>query len=653
MILACLCFIITSFIKTKSSFIKTANFVCLNMALMFSAWILCYCNDVKNDKLWFGKNLYADAYVARIIDNPAEKERTWKVPVQVVGSITNKKWNPAKGKAFVYVFKDDTFLLSQGDTVLLPANWQPIKNAGNPFEFDYAAYSARNNLLYLQFLSDNEITLYAKGNATQYSWINKAHQWCLLQLEKYIKDSSARGLMQAMVVGDEANLDTDLRQAYSETGIIHIIAISGSHLTIFFLVIAFLLSWIKNKKYHWLKYIIALPLIWAYVLIAGAPPSAVRSALMFSLLALGFAFQKSNNSLNQLFATAFVLLCIQPMWLFSVGFQLSFLAVLSLILFYKPVFKRFSPVNPIVKILWGTIAASIAAEILVAPLVIYYFHLFPLLFIVANVAAYLFAGLTLVLGMLIIVFSSIAPVAGFIGIITTWLVTHFNQLVFILQQFNPTSFKFLDLKSYELVLLYIIIAGLLISILQKKKAALFTALITLCILLTSFCYNEWITLRQHKLIVYNILHANYIEEIKGRHYYVLQNDTNSKKNYVLKPSHTGMHSWREAATIANNEILKVGHNSVLILNAPPKNTEHFPVDYVIVNYNTGKPNPAVLKQVFNPKKIILGSNHSRKQAEKWTFACEAAGIPLHATIYNGAFVINSMPVAGNAFEALP
>src|SRR5690606_846697 len=131
--------------------------------------------------------------------------------------------------------------------------------------------------------------------------------------------------------------------------------------------------------------------------------------------------QKTSNSLNQLLAAATLLLCAQPMWLFAVGFQLSFVAVLSLILFYQPVYRLLSPVPKIARALWGAMAASIAAEVLIAPLVIYYFHLFPSMFIVANVAAYLFMGFLMVAGMLIIALSAFPAVAGAIAWVVTFL----------------------------------------------------------------------------------------------------------------------------------------------------------------------------------------------------------------------------------------
>ena len=363
----------------------------------------------------------------RITSTPVEKERTWKIPVNVLSTIDSGSVWAVSGKAFVYVYKSGYPLrLHKGDSIIVPGNWQPIRAAGNPFEFDYARYCRRNGILQQQFCSRAEIRTYGINNPASTSFTERTHDWCMAQLDKYIPDKKARGLIQAMLLGDEVNLDEDLRDAYAATGIIHIIAISGGNVAIFFIVISFLLRWLKHKKHLWVKYLIALPLVWFYVVMAGSSPSAIRAAVMFSLLALGILMQKNNNSLNQLFATAFVLLCAEPMWLFAIGFQLSFVAVLSIILFYGPIYRWVSPKNFLTKTLWGTVAASLSAEILIAPVVIYYFHNFPAMFLVANVAAYVFMSVVLVLGICVVALSGLAVVASFLGTCIIKLVAVFD-----------------------------------------------------------------------------------------------------------------------------------------------------------------------------------------------------------------------------------
>lgn len=638
-------FTLTAFKKYKSNIAKSVHFFSLTLSLFCFAWLLCYYGDIRNDARWFGKKTNSDFFIARITDVPAEKERTYKLPIKVIGGMEGKQYSPACGSAFLYVYKDeDSAKWHEGDELLIPNNWTLIKNSGNPFEFDYATYCARNNIYYQQFLSGNDIVLYKTGSIADLSFAKRMHIWCNEQLKKYVPGKASLGLIQAMLVGDEDNLDKDLRQAYAETGIIHIVAISGSHLTIFFLVIAFLLGWIRNRKYHWIKYIVAIPLIWFYVLMAGAPPSAVRSALMFSLLGIGFAFEKNTNTLNQLFATAFILLCAQPMWLFSVGFQLSFLAVLSIILFYKPIYKLYSPAYKITKLLWAAICASLAAELLVAPLVIYYFHIFPLFFVIANVAAYLFAGIILIVGMITVALSAMPAVAGVLGKGASVAIDYFDQLVFYFQRWNPQSFKYLSLSILELSVLYIAIISFAQLFIAQKKKVIFTALTACCFFMILLCLDEYHALHQRRLTVYNVNKLNQIELTEGKYYTIIMSDDaidNQKKLFATNNAHIALHAWRQQYRHGQNECFILGGKKVLILNQLLATTaDTFKADYVIVNYDTKKIQPDLIAATFHPEKIILGSNITRRAVEKWKTAAAEAHVSLHAVSADGAFTLD-------------
>ena len=630
------------FLKKTGDYFRIFTFVLLHCIIFFCGYSLAYFNDDCNQSNWFGKETtLAATYLVRITDAPLEKEKSWKIPVTCISSIAQGKIKEVSGKAFLYMYKDwSPMLLQKGDSILVPGDWENIKNVGNPFEFDYATYCKRNNIFYPQFCIAGEIRMYAANDPGRESITVKVHNWCMSQLSKYITDVTACGLIQAMLLGDEVNLDQDLRQSYSETGIIHIIAISGGNVSIFFIVISFLLLWLRDKKHLWVKYAIALPLVWFYVLMAGAQPSAMRAAVMFSLLAFGIMLQKSNNTLNLLFATAFLLLCANPGWLFSVGFQLSFVAVLSIILFYKPVYNWFAPPNKLAKWLWSAVAASIAAEILVAPLVIWYFHMFPLLFVVANAAAFMFMGMVLVLGIAVICLSWIPVVAKVMGIVTVWLITWFDKIVDTLKGYNPESFRYLVLTDMELVVTYLMIGGVTYFLIRKHKAALFTGLSAACILLFLLCSDEWERLHQLRLVVYNSARTNRIELIDGKTYTILGTDTatDNKTSYTTKLAHTGWRAWQKSIAQANG-IYQVGNKTALILNDDINTENSFPVDYLIVN-STAIPDPILLKHVFSPSLIILDNRYKNRSQDKFKKNAQKAGVAVYSVADEGAFILD-------------
>lgn len=634
-------FVGSSIVRRQGNFTRYIVFISLNLSLLFTTWLSCYYNDARNDSNWMGRSVdSADSYVVRLLHDPVEKEKTWKLEVDVTHVVDEKKVDAATGNAFVYVSKYDAPALKEGDILVVPAKWQRITNRGNPYEFDYTTYCARNNIYYQQFVSAGDISIYKYADEYSLSWIRRIHHWCIRQLEWYITDRATLGLLKAMLFNDREMLDGELADAYAQTGIVHIIAISGGHITIFFVLVAFLLGWIRHKKYKWIKYIAAIPLIWLYVVVAGAPPSAVRAATMFSILGIGFALQKTPNGINQLLAAAFLLLIANPMWLYDIGFQLSFVAVLSIMLFYRPVYKWWSPVNKIARAIWSAIAVSIAAEILAAPLVIYYFHLFPLQFIIANVLAYIFMGVILVLGMSLIMVSSVYPAAHFIAEVTTVFANWFNKLVYALQHLNFELLHRLTLNEPQLVLVYIVIASIAIFILKKNKAALFASGIALVLFIASSCFVNMRTLKQEMLIVYNISKDNRIELITGTTATILYgNDsvTAATQKFVLEPSHINMHIENVRKADKGYNMVQMAGKSVFILTQPISDTT-IHADVVILNGKYADMHE--IKKVFQPEIIVIPAKVSINRAEDIAAEATQVGLQVHDVNKDGAYVLS-------------
>jgi competence protein ComEC len=622
-------FAVLSFIRSGIQLLAICRLLMLSFSLFISGFLLYYFCDVRNDANWFGlcEKPY-DRCLVKLISVPAEKEKSWKLKVEVGHLFNQQSSTIVHGEAFLYVAKNtQPCPFHKGDTVIVPNAWRPIQNRGNPFEFGYADYCALNNVYRQQYLAPNQVVLYGLRQPKAVPYLERAHDWCMDQLNEFIPDSSVKGLMQAMLIGDEVNLDEQIRQAYADTGIIHIIAISGGNVLIFFAFVSLLFFWLHHKKYLWIKYVAALPLVWLYIIMAGASPSAVRAAVMFSVLALGIFLEKRQNSLNQLLATAFVLLCAQPQWLFSVGFQLSFVAVLSLILFYRHISKWYRPPNKLLKGLWSTLAASIAAEVLTAPLVIHYFHLFPVGFLITNVAAYLFMSVVLFLGIAIEIASIVPPVAHLLGHITVWLVKLFHVIVFFFQRLTPVPFRSLQLSGIELLLVYGVIAGGALLFIHKNKKALFGSLISLGLLLWLLIADDYRALRQQKMVVYNAGTRTIVEYISGKTYSLVAGDSmvDDKLKYYTQPTNIAWHSWRRKLE-PTREILLLGKESVLLLNhsgaTPPPGG--FSIDHVVVTNDSVA--PAGLEHLAISRDVILAGNNVYEDG--WKMFCDEHKVKL-------------------------
>lgn len=611
--------------------------------IFLAGWLCCQLNDHRYQKSWFGQYIDgASGFQVKLDEDPSERTKTWKLAVSVENVYSSDGVHPVTGKALLYLYKDSTGCsLRKGNKILVPNKWKAIENSGNPAAFDYQRFCNRNQIYYLQFLSCGEIVQLPFAKASQ-TWVDATHDWAMQALEKYIKDTPTLGLMQAMLLGEEDNFDADMRQAYAETGIIHVVAISGGHVMMLFWLIGGLFFWLRHKRYEFIKYLVAVPCVCFYVAVAGAPVSAVRAAVMFSFLASGYVLQKEREPINQLCVTAFFMLLYQPMWLLSVGFQLSFGAVLSLILFYQPILRLYAPTSFGLRKLWSVAAASIAAEVIVAPLVIYYFHLFPIGFLFANILAWLLMGLVLCAGLLLIAVSTLAPLASLLAIGMTEVVHFFNLIIEVLQNINPPAFSHLYLSGACLSLIYFIIACCSGLIPLRKQWVVPTILSTFCLILILLILRRWQTLQQQQLIVYNLRPNAYAELIAGERYYPVLNQTkiDPEKDFSTKAAHIQNAAWRKAEGKASGIFLHRGR-SILILEEPPSpdTSLQLKVNYLIASFPLKHYHAPLLKRQFNFDKLIITGGQKTYIARQWKDSCERQNIPAHFTMFDGAFVL--------------
>jgi competence protein ComEC len=637
-------FLSIALLRRQSFFSKIGLFLLLQLLVFMLGWWLMQQNDIRQKNNWFAAREVpgTSAYLVRVKSDPAAKERTWRMLVTIEKAMADSIGAPICGQGFLSIYKDSLpFTIAKDDLLLVPADWQAIKNAGNPFEFDYVTFCRRRNIFHQQICGREQIQIVQKGGQDAAGIISRGHAFCQHQLDTYVTDTTTRGILQAMLLGDEAGFDPSLRQAYAETGVIHIISISGSHVGILFLVITLLLFWINGRKGQVIKYLAGVTAIWFYVLMAGAPPSALRAALMFSIVAISITFDKQANALNTLLAAAFILLLGNPAWLFAVGFQLSFGAVLGLVLFFRPLLQSWPQRTKAGRWLWAAVSASIAAELLTAPLAIYYFHNFPLFFIVANLMAAILLGvIVLVGGMAIIAFCWLAPIARGIGILVTWMVSVFNKMIIPVQQWSPASFRHLQISAVELLLLYAIIITAALLLIHKIKAGLPVLLGLSCIFCGLLCLDKSKALQQHRIVVYNSGRQLILEEIKGQHFSPLVPDSADIDDYTSRQAHLGWHAWHRAP-LQQPPYFRFKGKHILLLNHEilPTPATSLPVDILVITHPLKHSAARDIQAIFHPEKIVVTGTFPRWLVRQWADSCTVIHQPFHAVALDGAYVL--------------
>lgn len=634
-------------LRFPGSALKLPRFLLLQASLFLAGLSVCMHQDHRSNPLWYGHFLgETKVWVATITVEPEQRQRSWKVSLNLNAAIdSNNNFKDVKGQSFLYLYRtSDTIApFHQGDLILLPNTLQAISNTGNPADFDLINFYARNNIFHSQILPADEVVLYRSGISEDLPFITRAHNWCVKQLRQYLPNKESFGLLHAMLMGDERDFDPELRLTYSETGIVHLVSISGSHVATLYAFVAILFFWLKKSRLRWLPLVLGTVIVWLYVLMAGAPPSAIRSAVMFTVFAGATLLSRDSSAFNTLLTAAFLLLLAQPMWLFAVGFQLSFLAVLSLILFYQPLYKLWPLQSRIPRLLWQLACASIAAELLTAPLVAYYFHNFPVLFLVANIVAFVVIGLLAMFGGLFILMLFWWPtIAHLIGQIVAWALSFFNQLLrWMNTTLSPEAFRYISISALELVLLYGMLAGMATAWLLKKRNGLLIMLTSACLFMISICTGQWEVLHQEKFVVYNLSRHFLAEQYLGRQHRIMATDTVLRDERAVRTARTAYHAWQPANRDSSAYFIFKNKN-ILLLLSPLTLLDSFPnkVNVLVAAYPLKVPDLIQIQKCFNPDTIVIAGYQKlwvKQQLQDTVFRKQ---YPLHLVWEDGAFLLH-------------
>ncbi|RYZ47034.1 MAG: ComEC family competence protein, partial [Chitinophagaceae bacterium] len=383
---------------------------------------------------------------------------SYKALASVEAVFHNRMDKSAKGDIILYFKKDSVPPgVGYGSRLLVAATLQAIRNAGNPGSFDYKTYSLFQGITHQVYLTPQDYVV--QPGVVQNSskvFLFQSRIWVVSTLKKFIRGEKEQGLAEALLIGYKDDLDKNLVQAYSNTGVVHIIAISGLHLGIIYAILLLLTAPMRRSKHLLLpRLLIILGSLWLFSILAGAGPSVLRSALMFTLIAIGESTAKKTNIFNTLSFSAFGLLCINPFWLWDVGFQLSYAAVLSIVLFFRPVYNWFHLPNKLIDLTWKLTAVTIAAQILTLPISIYHFHQMPLLFLVTNFIAVPLSSLILLGEILLCALFFLPPVASLLGTILRELIVFMNSYIEGLDKLPFATWNLLSISILQTVLLLV------------------------------------------------------------------------------------------------------------------------------------------------------------------------------------------------------
>lgn len=592
-----------------------------------------------NDARWYGHFIHqAEAFVVRLLENPSEKARTFLLPVSVERAYVEGRWQPMHGRVQLYVYKQKLHTdYTQGQTLVVANKLQAISHNNNPGSFDFAAKLRREGIYHQAFLAPGDISVLQSRPSP--GIIPDLRALLLHQLDTFIPDSKTRALTMATLLNEDEHLDKQMSAEYANTGISHIIAISGMHVNLLFALMVLPLFWIKDKRRLWLKYLLVLPFVWLYVSLCRFPPSAVRAAIGFTLITVSLLLRRPQNNLHLLSLNALIMLLVNPYWLFHVGVQLSFLAVLSIFLFYQPIKRVWTPRYLIVRWVWDTVAVSLSVQVLVFPLVIYYFHQFPVWFLGANVLAAVFSLCQMLMAFLIMFFGLIgwAGIAAFVGSALTAITLKFNAVIAWMNAHSWDLSRLIPLDAFDYWLLMAAIIALSVFGLRKKLIALYVGL---CLLLgfgVNLLLQDWQAMQRQKLVVYAGANQSCLEYISGKSAQAFLSDTMSTalNEYILRPSALHHRLAQRQLHPVENKYWRVGERRIAFLaNAAQLPQEG--LDVVILS-RAAQLDAALLKDLWPDALVVLDASFGRGQAERYRNELKATDIKVFSVPQEGAW----------------
>lgn len=607
--------------------------------------------------------------IAEVIDPPQIKERTVKVILNVKGVRNKNNWNSSSGKVIVYLQSDSlSKAIELGDIISFEPRLENVPPPKNPNEFDYRNYLSYHLIYQQAFLRSNNWKTVKKASTNNlFKIAEDVRKYLINSLKKKGLNDKELAVASALILGYKDDIDAQLKSAYSSAGAMHVLAVSGLHVGIIFLIFNVLLKFLDKIKYgSIIKGILLIVLLWCYALLTGLSPSVMRAATMFSFIVGAKMVKRNSNFFNTLAASALTLLIINPMLIMEVGFQLSYLAVIGIVVIQPWVYNWFSPKWWLLDKIWEISAVSIAAQIATFPLGLLYFHQFPNYFLLSNLIVIPMAIIILYLGLVTLSCISIPFISDYLVLGLKYTIQFLNWSVIQIDQLPYSLTQNIRFSVTDTWLIYLLIIFIILLIAYRKFKYLAGAALCSFVFLISINWRNYNDLKQHQLIIYNIPQNTALNFIDGRDnilisdiklvqnrskllFHVQNNWINKgvKNEKVVPLSHlVKRHQISNIYRISNPNLFSkrnyfqfYGYKIALIdNNFKISNTaKKLKIDALIITKNPRYSLTEILIN-FNPTEIIIDASNSKYVASKLKEEAITLGLNYYDIASDGAFV---------------
>jgi len=580
----------------------------------------------------------------------SEGNRTWKLKIRevlkpttfsdrYVANIESLENRVSSGKILLSFSLDSMTQkkLQVDDELIISGKPVAINPPLNPHQFDYRSYLKGLGISHQFRLNAGNYLLKENSSSTIYGVAASVRNMIIDKLKQADFGTEELGIIQALLLGQRNDISAETYNNYKNAGAVHILAVSGLHIGVLLLLLQFLLRPLERlPKGKTLKLIVIVVLLWGFALIAGLSASVVRAVTMFSFVAYALYLNRPSNTFNILaLSMFFILLVIDSNLLFQVGFQMSYAAVLAIVWIYPLLQQFWNPKNKVIRYFWQLLSVSIAAQLGVLPISLFYFHQFPGLFFISNLLIIPALGLILGMGMLVILLALLNWLPDFLVAIYDTLIRWMNDIIAWVAEQEAFVFRNISFDAVQLVFAYgILICAVLFLSKPNFKKAISLAIAIIGFQLWSF-YAAYETKQKDALLLAHQTRNSVLIHQGGENLAVTAKDVERTQKMVA--------DYQVAERIASVNYLpsqnsyQWNNKRILVIDSLgvyPKETENF--EYLVLTQSP-KLNLERLIDRASPKVIIADGSNYRSYVTRWAATCKKRKLPFHYTGEKGAY----------------
>ncbi len=622
----------------------------LNISLFLFAVGMHLVYQIQTKEYHFNKP--KQEFIATIIEQAQEKENSVKTVLKIDYIKDSAQWMNNNTRLLCYFQKDSSTLnLTLGDQIISECFVNEIKHSGNPYAFNYKTYLKYKEIYHQCYIQSDayQIIDYNKGSRIRLL-SNKVRQNLLSIYQENDITGNEFAVLSALTLGYKNELTPELKESFSTSGAMHILAVSGLHVGIIFIILGKLLFFLQRNRYgKIIQSVIIITILFFYAFLTGLSDSVLRATVMFSFISIGKMFTRQVNIYNTISASAFILLIINPYSLMNVGFQLSYAAVISIVFFQPKIYSLLNFNRTIPDYIWQLISVALAAQLGTFPITIYYFDQFPLYFILSNIVIIPVATIIIYGAVILFAFSFSQVATKFFALVLKYTTIFLNRSVGFIESLPNAKLDQILIDRIELSILIIFILFLSFYIISKQYKFVLVSIIILACVVFYNILSSYLKLKDNILVIHNIPGNTAINFIKNKRSTLIV-DEDLKENLlsikynihpilkeyeieskhiqtILPTNHLNYYSFN------NQSILNIKSDSIKLYNSNQK----LKVNYIILSNNINV-DLSTLQDYFEFDLVIFDTSNSYYKTQSWQKECKLNHIPCYNVLQNGAFV---------------